>query len=169
MGRTKEQATEYNKNYYRNLTPEKRKEFCKKLYANRKRWMEKPENRAKAYAYTKKKLDNQARTRARKARWIDEYKLTLGGCVDCGFNKWPEALDFDHIDPKTKSFIISKEATSISKEKLLMEIAKCELRCSNCHRHKHRLERLKYEYASSGISSMTVINTEDKRLKYGVL
>ena len=38
---------------------------------------------------------------ARAVAVLDALKLRTG-CVDCGFNLWPEALEFDHIDPQTK-------------------------------------------------------------------
>jgi hypothetical protein len=59
------------------------------------------------------------------------------GCVDCGYNKDSRALDFDHIDPSTK-----REAVSLmmvqrrSWGAIEAEIAKCEVRCANCHRTK---------------------------------
>lgn len=52
------------------------------------------------------------------------------GCVDCGL-KDPRALDFDHVRG-TKSFTISYGDYSPSR--LLEEIAKCDVRCANCHR-----------------------------------
>ena len=62
---------------------------------------------------------------------LDAIKLH-SGCADCGYNRHAEALHFDHKDPAKKSFRI---AGSISKpwEKVLAEIAKCEVRCANCH------------------------------------
>lgn len=46
-------------------------------------------------------------------------------------------MDFDHLDPSTKTASISKLSKwRGNKEKLLEEIAKCELVCSNCHRQR---------------------------------
>jgi hypothetical protein len=53
------------------------------------------------------------------------------GCIDCGYNKHPAALDFDHIVGE-KKFALSKVSRSL--EALKDEIAKCVVRCSNCHR-----------------------------------
>lgn len=62
-----------------------------------------------------------------------EFVNKLGGkCVKCGS---VENLQFDHIDPKTKSFTIC-DSLSISKEKLEKELEKCQLLCSNCHENK---------------------------------
>lgn len=57
-------------------------------------------------------------------------------CVKCG-----EAeiifLDFDHIDPKTKSFNIPAMTNGTAAwEAILDEIAKCQVLCVKCHRRK---------------------------------
>lgn len=56
-------------------------------------------------------------------------------CIDCGYNKHLFALDFDHLPefPKICN-ISSNQCLSWSKEKIDLEIAKCELVCANCHR-----------------------------------
>lgn len=56
------------------------------------------------------------------------------GCIDCGYNAHPSALDFDHRNPAAKSFTISKAVTSRNVASLLIEVAKCDVRCANCHR-----------------------------------
>lgn len=62
--------------------------------------------------------------------------LKLSSCVDCG-NKDPLVLDFDHIDPIQKKMNVSRMIYKIrSRRKLIAEIEKCEIRCSNCHRIK---------------------------------
>lgn len=43
-------------------------------------------------------------------------------------------MDFDHLSDKTSS--INKLVTNGSMKKLLVEIAKCEIVCSNCHRSR---------------------------------
>ena len=64
--------------------------------------------------------------------WLQAEKVRRG-CIDCGYNKHPAALDFDHVDG-TKLFNVSKVARSL--KALEAEIAKCVVRCSNCHRVK---------------------------------
>jgi hypothetical protein len=54
-------------------------------------------------------------------------------CVDCGV-KYPTCvMDFDHLPQFKKSFEISS-ANGGSIKRIMDEIAKCELVCSNCHR-----------------------------------
>jgi predicted Zn-ribbon and HTH transcriptional regulator len=73
---------------------------------------------------------NHKITSARR-RLLDSIKLERG-CTDCGYNLAPEALHFDHREPKEKSFTISNSLTT-SWEVILAEIAKCDVRCANCH------------------------------------
>lgn len=78
--------------------------------------------------------------RRRKNReFVAEYRATHS-CVDCPEND-PACLDFDHDDPSKKSVDISKAIKSYSLEKLKEEIAKCTVRCANCHRKRHAKER----------------------------
>lgn len=65
------------------------------------------------------------------------------GCIDCGYNKHPAALDFDHVDGE-KLFEVSK-TMGRSFAKMTAEIAKCVVRCSNCHRIKTFEDRQKAE------------------------
>jgi Zn ribbon nucleic-acid-binding protein len=73
-------------------------------------------------------------TRDRIRAYISNY-LKTNPCVDCG-----EAniivLEFDHIGDD-KDFNLSDAARKgVSMKKLNAEIAKCEVRCANCHRRK---------------------------------
>lgn len=86
------------------------------------------------------KQQNCERSRKNSAEFrvkIDAIKLERG-CVDCGYNRYPEALDFDHLPRvvKTKNIALM---WGCSWEKVLAEIAKCEIVCSNCHRHRTKL------------------------------
>ena len=70
--------------------------------------------------------------------WYKEYKNSLK-CEKCGENH-PGCLDFHHKDPNEKEFTISKVVTK-GKKKLLEEISKCIVLCSNCHRKLHYEEK----------------------------
>lgn len=55
-------------------------------------------------------------------------------CMDCKVSYPYYVMDFDHRDPTTKKFNIADNYTHSSKKKILEEIAKCDVVCSNCHR-----------------------------------
>lgn len=61
-----------------------------------------------------------------------EYKGSK--CIKCGYDKCIEALEFHHINPNEKSFGISSKGLTRSWEILKIELDKCILVCSNCHR-----------------------------------
>jgi hypothetical protein len=54
------------------------------------------------------------------------------GCVDCGIKDY-RVLEFDHIKEKFAevSYLV---AHRMSMKKIREEIAKCVIRCANCHR-----------------------------------
>jgi len=64
--------------------------------------------------------------------WINEIKDEP--CLDCGLRSPPEAMDFDHVDGSKIAGIT--QMWSWGREKVLAEIAKCELVCANCHRER---------------------------------
>jgi hypothetical protein len=62
-----------------------------------------------------------------------EYMIDKG-CEQCGIDDI-RVLDFDHLDPKLKSFGIARAINaSYSWEKIQEEIKKCRILCANCHR-----------------------------------
>ncbi len=68
-----------------------------------------------------------------KAQFLREYKSERG-CVECGETDW-RCLDLDHVDPQTKKRTPAK-LSECSWDTLLTEIAKCVVRCANCHRRR---------------------------------
>lgn len=72
-------------------------------------------------------------SRRRLMKVVVDY-LLKHPCVDCG-----EAdimvLDFDHLGNKTKA-VSAMLRDNGNKKRILEEIAKCEVRCANCHRRK---------------------------------
>jgi 5-methylcytosine-specific restriction endonuclease McrA len=76
---------------------------------------------------------------ARRARKKKLIMLMGGKCALCGYNRSAAALDFDHINPKTKKRTIS-HLLAVSQpwawKAALKEAKKCQLICSNCHREK---------------------------------
>ena len=71
------------------------------------------------------------KSRGKKYEYIRELKRRP--CLDCGGTFPPECMDFDHVTG-IKSFNISANVHAHGKQKILDEIAKCEIICANCHR-----------------------------------
>ncbi len=62
--------------------------------------------------------------------------LSTQSCLDCGEND-PIVLEFDHIDSGDKFKDVAKLLSGhYSWLTIQREIAKCEIRCANCHRRK---------------------------------
>lgn len=59
-----------------------------------------------------------------------------GKCCLCGFDAFPEALDFHHVNPEEKEFPLSSNVMK-ALDKQLNEARKCILVCANCHRGIH--------------------------------
>lgn len=80
-------------------------------------------------------VDNSIKRRRELKKNAMEYK---GGCCEyCGYKSIPEVYDFHHLDPKEKDFGISKKGYCHSWEKVKIELDKCVMLCSNCHREEH--------------------------------
>ena len=93
--------------------------MSKRTYADRREYL------IKAVAKRRKKIRHMA---------IDY----LGGkCLTCGYDKCSAALDFHHIDERTKSFGLSQDGMTRSWERTKKELDKCVLLCANCHREYH--------------------------------
>ena len=70
---------------------------------------------------------------ARRRQWLNSFKEGKP-CKRCGIVYPPCALDLHHRDRKEKTFNIGQGSFRFGRERLLEEIAKCDLLCSNCHR-----------------------------------
>lgn len=66
----------------------------------------------------------------------------LHGCTDCGETD-PLVLDCDHRDRAAKIDGIAKmiRVRRCTRDQLLAELEKCDVRCANCHRRKTFFER----------------------------
>lgn len=108
--------------------------FRHKLDGIRFNYCKKCQNAVNARYYKANKdrhINNNRRHRVRNQKFLVEY-LGSHPCVDCG-EKDIVVLDFDHRGKKFKHVgRMANEGYSI--KALLVEIAKCEVRCANCHR-----------------------------------
>ena len=62
-------------------------------------------------------------------------------CLDCGVKYEPCQMDFDHRDPSTKIDSVASLTGDGGMTKILLEIAKCDLVCANCHRLRTQRQR----------------------------
>lgn len=90
-------------------------------------------------AWTERNRDKRRaaneRWRISQRDWFKALKETLA-CERCG-ESHIACLEFHHKDPKKKEKALCLVANNWGKKRLLAEIAKCEVLCSNCHRKHH--------------------------------
>jgi protein-arginine kinase activator protein McsA len=103
--------------------------------------------KAKGAGYSKKYYEaNKAKallanaaTRKKKRTEFKNWKATLS-CSQCGFSH-VAALDFHHIDAKSKDGIVSELVRMGRFKKAKAEAEKCIVLCANCHRVHHYEEK----------------------------
>ena len=85
--------------------------------------------------YQKNKARRQAQNKARQAEFMAWYvSLKVGRpCVDCGGEFHPAAMQWDHLPGQGKTANLSFLARRGNRDRVLEEIARCELVCANCH------------------------------------
>lgn len=115
--------------------------------------------RRRHYLKNKKKYIDKARRwsaeNKRKMRMFAVGELRKRGCIDCG-NKDIRVLDFDHREGCKRVFSVAVGINSKGQsfERVVKEIAKCDVRCANCRRIK-TAERLGYWSSSRKIGKYT--------------
>ena len=99
------------------------KGLCKSCYD--KTWRK--SNRDRLLTYWKRENDSYN-------LWISELKNHP--CLDCGQSFPSECMDFDHVNGD-KEFHVT-QGKRRGRERVIREIAKCDLVCANCHRIRTR-------------------------------
>lgn len=106
--------------------------WCKRCFAD---------HAAKTYKINEAERDRKKRN---KERLVDANKQKLWDyllthpCVDCNISD-PRVLEFDHRDELEKSRNVT-EMFQWSWSTIEYEIAKCDVRCANCHRIRTQLQ-----------------------------
>lgn len=80
------------------------------------------------------------RVRTQKARRLVRSYLRKNPCRDCD-NKDIRVLDFDHVRGTKRASVSDLVRRGSDWKIVAAEIAKCDVRCSNCHRVRHWKER----------------------------
>ena len=85
----------------------------------------------------KRKIAWAQRRRQKMRAWWRELKATKR-CERCG-ERDPDCLQFHHRDPATKETNLGYVVSSAqwSRERILAEVAKCDVLCANCHLKHH--------------------------------
>ena len=78
--------------------------------------------------------------------WIYNH-LKSNPCVDCGEQN-VLTLDFDHVKSAQKRYNIAHAfmLTGMTIKKLETEIAKCDVRCGNCHKIRTHMTSKSWKY-----------------------
>ena len=63
-------------------------------------------------------------------------------CMDCKIHYPYYVMDFDHVRG-VKQKNVAELINTLSKKKIDEELAKCEIVCSNCHRVRTHLRKIK--------------------------
>lgn len=56
-----------------------------------------------------------------------------GSCACCGYDKYAGALQFHHLLPDEKGFMVSNRGVTLGIDRVRREAEKCVLLCANCH------------------------------------
>jgi ribosomal protein L44E len=83
-------------------------------------------------AANKDKVNSYSRAKQKRKREVIQKIKLDSGCVDCGFNSHPEALQFDHVSGEKVKNVAALISNS-TLEAAMKEIEKCEVVCANCH------------------------------------
>ena len=86
---------------------------------------------------TKTCKDNHNTTKRRRALKRKAVDFLGGKCMRCGYSGCMAALQFHHRNKRSKKFTISAKGTIKSWPKLMKELKKCDLICTNCHIATH--------------------------------
>ena len=151
---TSEQIEEYRlKNWERikKKRQEQGRDRTKEYSQRNQRCKEDPEYRAKRYKrkpidkssieYTQKIAKINKRNREKRLLIKTQCVNYLGGkCLRCNNSFHPNVYDFHHRNPNDKennlASLLKKERFKMT-DNLKIELDKCELVCSNCHRMIH--------------------------------
>lgn len=77
-------------------------------------------------------MNERSAIAAYQRKLIDAYKQAMG-CMSCGYDKNPRALQFDHRPGVDKRQNIADMPGRYPTASILTEMTKCDVQCANCH------------------------------------
>ena len=117
--------------------------------------------------YAEHRDEEIERVRVRQAATLEFLRdLRRRPCQDCGGTFSPWVMDFDHRDPRAKSFSLAAGKVLLkARAELLEEIAKCDIVCANCHAVR-TYEWVKANKATLGWFTVGVSARIDEKREY---
>lgn len=114
---------------WRNKAKGTKNSWCKQCMKSYDR-----ENNKRPERAAQKKV-NVSNSIQRARDYVFEY-MQSHPCVDCGEADFV-VLQFDHIDRNSKESNVAEMVSSgYGVDRIKLEVAKCEVRCANCHMRK---------------------------------
>ena len=112
-------------------------ETAEKFKISRTTVLANTENKRLVLCEIEKRKRNYEKVKNRRQRLKEMGVEYLGGkCMKCGYDKCIAALEFHHRNPEEKEFGISRYQ-NLSWSRIIVELDKCDLLCSNCHKELH--------------------------------
>lgn len=99
-----------------------------------------------------KLLSYQRARHARHRELINREKMKP--CVDCGVQYSPWVMTFDHRTGTNKRWTIGTQVARAEKD-ILVEIAKCDVVCANCHAERTHQQRLDNPSGRKRVTDLT--------------
>lgn len=130
------------------ISPKSQKRSCRVCEANRKQQKfledisgsrERNREHMRVWREANKERDrkNWTELRRKKKEWLDSQKTSCNKCGESDI----ACIDFHHKDSTKKDANLSEAIARWSIKRLQIEVNKCILLCSNCHRKLHAAER----------------------------
>jgi hypothetical protein len=128
---------------------------------------QRPYNVAYYAAHREQELE---RVRSRQRKAVEFLRsLRRVPCADCGGEFPPYVMDFDHRGDARKDFWILRRAGAVSRERLMRELAKCDVVCANCHRKRTRARALESRRTRSEAGQMPTTESRLRREQTALL
>jgi hypothetical protein len=90
-------------------------------------------------------MKSEKASKAKQKAFLAQYIRSLkekSPCMDCGILYPYYVMDFDHVRGQKHANVMELIPT-LSKKKIDEEIAKCEIVCSNCHRIRTHMRKMR--------------------------
>lgn len=113
------------------------REYCRQHYRNNKE------------VYNQRRYERQRTRRDRYRKMVVAY-LREHPCVDCGESDI-RVLEFDHVRGVKVANVAELSRSVVAWRRVEEELAKCDVRCANCHRRKTAVDFGWYKGSGLGV------------------